>query len=833
MPLNIINLVLALLANLVIGVYVYRKGPLKKTNRSFSLFIATIVIWNYFTLVLNLSEEPGRVAMLGHACFASGVLIPVAFLKFSLVFPYGISGIKRANRAVYIFAAAMFLLSWTSLIQREVVFSGGAFIPRVGVLYPLYALFHMAGSGLGLFYLYGKWRAPGGGREAVQLKILFSGILISGLLILAVSVILPTFDVSHFVSLGPLFSVIIVAFTSYAIFRHRFLDISFVVKKTIVYAIVTGAVTGVYIVFVLAEERFLREVIEYRTLLPAFSAAVVIALFFLPLWQAMQRFVDRKFFRSKNEYRKILRDTSDRLTRVLSLPKLCDVILEGVGEAFGTEKASIWLEDGGRFNLTAGAGLNGREKSLEIERESPLALWMARKAAVAFREEIARDGGSGGEDTMSLLGAEAAIPVFGRRGIAGIIFIGEKKYGGVYTREDEDLLMTLASQASVAMENARLYTQLEEEKRYLDDILNRLPCGVVTTDSPGRVCLFNRQAAAVTGISGPARGRAIEELFPASVSAPLMGVLKKGGGFFNREMEYRRADGSRVPLALSAASLSRGRDDDYGIVVVMVDISEIKKLESELRRSEKLASLGTVATTMAHEIKNPLVAINTFMELLPQRYEDEQFRNEFSRTAAREVARINDIIQRLLNLSRPKFANPVKISLHGTIDRTLSLLESVLRKNSVAVERRYDGRIDNIYADENSIKDVFLNIFLNSIESMEGGTGKLEINTSLERAKGGSNTGSGEEAVVEVRDSGRGIPPEILPEIFEPFFSNKTRGTGLGLFSVRQAMKEHGGSVKVRQSGPGRGACMELRFPAGKKQAQHFTRPVKADGGYG
>jgi PAS domain S-box-containing protein len=393
--------------------------------------------------------------------------------------------------------------------------------------------------------------------------------------------------------------------------------------------------------------------------------------------------------------------------------------------------------------------------------------------------------------------------------LTGIIFLGNKQSGDIFTQEDIDLFLTLTNQASVAIDNAKLYTRMEDAKIYQENILRNLAGGVITIDERGKIVIFNEKAQELTGFSSDAVGKLFKQVVKDPIRKLIEDTLNRDWGYAQQKVDYIKAESVSVPLAVSTTPLKDAAGKISGAVVVLVDLTEIKRLEQELYRAEKLASLGTLAAGMAHEIKNPLVSIKTFLDLLPDKFSDREFREKFSKVAAGEVRRINHIVEQLLDFAHPRPANYQPISIHEVIDGTLTFLSAQLGKKSIKVVKNYARDALQIYADEDKMKQVFLNLFLNGIESMDGG-GALTVNTAFR--KDGRVFGENE-LIVEIRDTGEGILPDVLPGIFDPFFSTKKTGTGLGLAMVHRIIIDHGGTVGVKETKVGKGTCFSLNLP--------------------
>ena len=232
------------------------------------------------------------------------------------------------------------------------------------------------------------------------------------------------------------------------------------------------------------------------------------------------------------------------------------------------------------------------------------------------------------------------------------------------------------------------------------------------------------------------------------------------------------------------------------------EISEQKeRLETELERRERLKSVGILAAGMAHEIKNPLTAINTFAEYLPTKYDDPEFREKFTRIVRQEVSRVKDIITNLLLFSKPSDPCPVRCDIPKILLGILELLSSECLKAGVRVAPRFDGH--EAFVDPEQMKQAFLNIILNAIEAMrEKGDGELKVLTRL--------GGGGLQVVIE--DTGCGISPDKAQRIFDPFYTDKPQGTGLGLAVTHSIIEKNRGKISV-ESKVGQGTKFTITIP--------------------
>ncbi|MBU2541842.1 MAG: hypothetical protein KJ593_08085 [Candidatus Omnitrophica bacterium] len=214
---------------------------------------------------------------------------------------------------------------------------------------------------------------------------------------------------------------------------------------------------------------------------------------------------------------------------------------------------------------------------------------------------------------------------------------------------------------------------------------------------------------------------------------------------------------------------------------------ERRRLEEELRRSDHLKAVATLAAGMAHEIKNPLTSIKTFTEYLEENKEKPKFIAKFKKIVGSEVDKINSIVHQLLDFSKPTPLKLKKCNINQILDETLALLSNDLLKHKIRLIKDYRSQEYYIQADSNQLKQAFLNIFLNSIEAMLNG-GVLTVSTNQQNSK----------LAVIIKDTGKGIPEKDLPHIFDPFFTTSDKGTGLGLLITHGIIKEHGGKIEIK-----------------------------------
>jgi signal transduction histidine kinase len=234
------------------------------------------------------------------------------------------------------------------------------------------------------------------------------------------------------------------------------------------------------------------------------------------------------------------------------------------------------------------------------------------------------------------------------------------------------------------------------------------------------------------------------------------------------------------------------------VVVVLNNLACAPMFELNLQRLDRLASLGALSASMAHEIKNGMVAIKTFVDLLAQKNQEA----ELTDVVGRELQRINAIVTQMLRLAAPKAATFTTVHVHDLLDYSLRLLQHQVGAKMISLQRNYQAAPDTVLGDDAQLQQVFMNLLLNAIEAM-GANGVLTVSTEI---------AGGKQLQIQFRDTGVGIARENLERLFEPFFTTKIDGTGLGLAISKRIALEHHGVIEVR-SEIAKGSTFTLSLP--------------------
>jgi len=330
----------------------------------------------------------------------------------------------------------------------------------------------------------------------------------------------------------------------------------------------------------------------------------------------------------------------------------------------------------------------------------------------------------------------------------------------------------------------------ESDSSTLPRILERcLASGLLALDQTQRIRACTPEAEELLGVErGQAMGRSLETL-PASLREVLAKTLRDGQGLPDHHLLLESGSARRRTVRVATTPILAADGKIAGVIAVLNDVTPARRLEENLRHLDRLASIGTLSASMAHEIKNAMVAIKTFVDLLIKKNPEAALAD----IVGREMRRIDSILSQMLRFGGPAKPTFGVVQLHRLLDESLGLVQHHLEGRRIKVGREFQAQHDSLHGDVYQLQQAFLNLFFNALEAM-GPAGELTVTTDVLEP---SEVAAGPMLRVRVRDTGMGIAPENLERLFDPFFTTKPNGTGLGLPITRRIIEEHRGRVKV------------------------------------
>ena len=608
-----------------------------------------------------------------------------------------------------------------------------------------------------------------------------------------------------------------------AIVRYRLMDVEIIFKRALVSAAALAAVVSMYALLLYGFERiFTRGEAGSNWVLAAIVTAIALVL--APtVKQAVQDGLDRMFYRDRYDYRRALVAFARDLNSDLDLNRLSERLVSRVVETLLVERMALMLTDDDlrRFAPVSASGFDAGDPP-SLEKETEMGARLQDGHVVSLDDPLTSSRFPDDEvEFWRGAGLSYFIPCVSNEGTIAVLAIGRKETGEPLNSEDTALLSAVAGQIATALENARLYRQLHTKASELDrlrafneNILESLDDGLLVTDLTGRIVRWNRALERLYGVSREsAVGRTLDDVFDAPVVEAIRAARRDtpAGETLSRiRLVARDAVDGRAMIVNAAVVPLRASDErmetTVGTIVILEDITQRVELEEQLQISEKMASIGLLAAGVAHEVNTPLTGISSFTQMLLENSPPDDPRTQLLEKIERQTFRAAKIVNGLLNLSRPPSAASTEMSavdVNVIINDVLSLLEHQFELQHVRVRRELHAGTAVVTGMEHKLQQVFLNLFLNAKDAMPKG-GWLSVTTAIRDDK----------VVVEVADTGSGIPSEYLARIYDPFFTTKSmgRGTGLGLSITYGIVREHLGSIDC-ESVVGQGTRFLIEFP--------------------
>lgn len=345
---------------------------------------------------------------------------------------------------------------------------------------------------------------------------------------------------------------------------------------------------------------------------------------------------------------------------------------------------------------------------------------------------------------------------------------------------------------------------LSRIKAFSDSVVAHMPIGLLALDADRRVASFNQAAESLLEVPLTQMiGKSIMEILPEQVDILLDEVIASGK-VVEREMDCHFSGGRVVPIDISISPLASDEGTFLGYIILCRDLTEVRSLEREIERSQRLASVGRLAAGVAHEIRNPLSSIKGFATYFRERYRDIPEDKKTAEIMIQEVERLNRVIGQLLEFARPVAIQKRPTAIQTLIRHSLKMIEKDAREKRIRINADIPRNLGEISIDADRVNQVLLNLYLNAIEAMDS-EGTLTVDIKQDNA---SKT-----LTIAVTDTGKGIERPDLDHIFDPYFTTKQTGTGLGLAIVHKIIESHGGEVRV-ESEPGAGTRVFIVLPS-------------------
>lgn len=792
-------LVVATLYGLVmVGLIIWHTRRTSLGGRSFAWYILWTTLWMVCAIIIIHASTSRATALWAvRATFFCGSMLSICWIWFCANFPLPDKKFRKVALALILLDLPWLAITWSPWFITG--FSGrpwGENVEFTQSLVGVYTVWMQIFGAIGAIHLLSKVKHVRG-LERMQVRYILLGyvglVVIGGL----TNLILPALTGStKYAPLGPLSSLFVATTTTYAIVRYRLMDIRLVLRAGIVYSITIGTLSLLFALLVPTLDMVLQQRMHFPSRTASFIVAFLMALAFQPVRRYVQRLVDLRFFKSVYDYRQILREAGSALASVRDRDQLVSTLVNALNRALHTRGVAVFLP--GHEEELLRISSHGCEELPHSMREADPVLIFARQTDdVLVVDELIRRPGIFAEvgHRLRAWDISIAIPLIAGGRIDGMVFLGEKTSGDVFTVDDIGLLRILGKQAAIALDNARHFHEMVLLNEYHERLLHVMQDGVIALDPTERIITFNPAAERITGV--PASQVLGKSLTDTGVTT----LTIRDTGDQTVETVLTNREGDEVPVLVTVTPFLRRWDIAESHLIVFRDLSTLRALEQEKVQAERFSSMGAMAASLAHEIKNPLVPIQMFAHLLPSKYDDEEFRKEFSVTVVNEVERINRLVGQMLDLVRKPASDRGTVNLLEVIERLLVLIRPDCERQDVTVNLQAGEHIPVLVGVVGQLYQAVLNVLMNAVQAMPAG-GTLHISLCT----------AADDLICTISDTGPGVAAEDLPRIFEPLFSTKTGGHGLGLALTYQFIRSHGGEIRA-ECAPGSGLTVVITLP--------------------
>ena len=496
--------------------------------------------------------------------------------------------------------------------------------------------------------------------------------------------------------------------------------------------------------------------------------------------------------------------------------------VEGIADIAKVSRVGLFamVRNGGIYRLRAGLRCLEDSDSLEYAENHPLVQWLELHAHLLARFGLDRITDVSErlmlQRTLDSLGAEVIVPLFARGHVLGWFFVGHRATGVPFEYADLENLTILAEHISGTLENALLYEAIALQKTLAETLLHAMDLGIVAAGEDGIIRWYNRSAeklldlpaAEAMGCSVETLGSRLANLFSRTLRQETLPPVAPWRHGLNKKLigvEMR-------PLL--------DKNTCVGALALLHDVSAERHLVEREEQVKRAAFWNDLAASMSHEIRNPLTAIKTFAQLLPERYGDTEFRSEFSTMVNREVEHLNSLIDQINAFAHPPAIHKTTLNVRNAMQQAIELTRTRHPVTGTEIEMQAEAALPPVNGDVSALADAFSHLLINALESITGRpNGHVVIAANVvPNAAGGTAT-----VQVVITDSGPGIPAAIRNNLFSPFCTTKARGMGLGLPIAQRTIIDHNGQINI-ESGE-RGTRVVIELPVDDGLSEDYQRP--------
>ncbi|HUE02847.1 MAG TPA: ATP-binding protein [Bryobacteraceae bacterium] len=834
-------------AYLLIGLFVYfRRGSAHMARHFYVLCLVSFILCSFhYTGKLN-----GFDKVIYFCNVAAGLLAPTVFLHFCLTFPEPRRWFRSKTAVAILYLPPALLFATWLAITSGTLRIGISLVELRWMLDRLWQPLLIVPYVLGGLVLSRDYRKAEDPIVRQQLKWLRNGTF-CGILPFTVLYVLPYalgMLPNQYMRLSVLSMVLIPLTLAYAVARYRLMDVDILFRRGYAYTLATVCVLAAFYGIVFSLGSLVQKNFKDVGNTGLIAVMLVAAFLFQPIRNWIQERLDKHFYRDRYDYRRTLVEFARELSAETDLDAMLGSVCERLLKTLSIRHMAVFLsedrspDDQPFFRLKMSMGARRRSPDLTADQlDLSFLNWELPQPYIFFErtrhqlDAVSRSWPASVRAAIADLDLTYYLPCTVRGRTIAYLGVSRTEDGDFLSTVDVEMLATISGYVGIAIENATLYRSLQRKmeeyerlKEFSENIVESINVGILAADLDDRVESWNTQIERLTGIARQsAVGRKLAELFPAELSDQFERVRGQTGihhiyKFVLHPTAFSvlpshepvpingsgQAAGAALASHLSAtlnvaiAPLVSKDFEQIGRLIIFDDVTDRAELEQRLVQADKLSSIGLLAAGVAHEVNTPLAVISTYAQMLAKQVANDDQKSILLDKIAKQTFRASEIVNSLLNFSRTSTTAFGDVDLNKVIRETMSLLEHQIQKVGVEVKLDLAPGLPTVHGNAGKLQQVFLNLFLNARDAMDGG-GVLSVRSWPEESG----------ALVEVSDTGHGIPPEHLQRIYDPFFTTKgsRKGTGMGLAVTYGIIQEHKGSIEVssRQGG----TRFQLRLP--------------------
>lgn len=598
------------------------------------------------------------------------------------------------------------------------------------------------------------------------------------------------FHTGHpFHALNALMTLVYLGALAWMVVGFRFGNPSLFLRTSAVYSLAIATVAGLYVAAVVFLATWLQARQHWNPLVVAFFCVLTAGPLFHPFEDGLNRLLRRFLPLPRDLYYESLKRFLLELNTLAPVPELAGVIVSRLASLF--ELSCICL-------------------LVQPTNSAPFLQCVSDEYGLPEVSALAVPEGEPAEWTLghlrrySGLPLVAVFPLAGRSRPVGLLAVGRHPDGGLLTTEEREVMNSLAHQAGIALENAELYSELVALKNHYLTVIQSSANALLVVNPKGSVEDANQAAESVFGPLPSLLGQSVDRATGLPLLGPLVTqVTASGVQVVSQELTRRGPAGEPMSFAVNVTPLLTGEDgSSSGAVVTLADLSPIRAMECQVERAERLAALGQMTAGLTHELRNGINKIAGYATMLADELPSADARQRYPAGILEDAAQLESMLQRFLTFARQEQLSTTEVRLPELVERVLVALQPEFRTRRIELVADLPPGVPAIQGDPSRLSQAVTNVVRNAVEAMGQTGGTLSVSLQATRNA----------VQLRISDTGPGIPLDQQELVFNPFFTTKANGTGLGLPIVHRIVTRHGGTVLL-ESNPGKGTTVVLRFP--------------------